>query len=228
MKRSIFVAVSSIALCSGLHAFADSASRDYVAFSGFYQMPKESDMHSFPENNANIKGSIDHKNSVGFLVAYGRQFSGGLALEGELAFRRLESTSITHEKTNTFAARASIPVSIKSSATTLMGNLVYTAPGMIDFAEPYIGLGLGVMYSNRDAFAYNAPLLDNNEYRISQPDDSAGAFAWQVMAGISIPINESISTRLGYRYLKSGKIDYGDVETEFASHNIDVGIVYKF
>ncbi len=238
MRNSLLclaVAIPAAALAfSAAAQAAEDGPGQYIAVSALYHLPADSDFTSYPENNVDVAGSIAHEPGFGLLAAYGRRITGGFGFEFEVAYRKLESKSIRHKATDAFTAEGPIPVSVDSSAITAMANVVYTESTLIDSVKPFVGAGVGVMWSRRDAFAYKAksqanhPLLRGTVYRISQPDDSAGAFVWQAMAGARIPVSDTFEARLGYRYLRSGTVDYGDVETRFATHTFELGLLARF
>ena len=68
-------------------------------------------------------------------------------------------------------------------------------------------------------------------------DDSSVEFAWNIMAGASIPVTEAISLTGGYRYLATTDPEFdatlvgvgsGTVEGEFAVHEFLFGARMTF
>jgi len=93
---------------------------------------------------------------------------------------------------------------------TIMANGYYDLSGLGDLT-PYVGAGIGIGFINLE-------------------DESN--FAYQVMAGVSYKITDSISSNVGWTFLDAGEveIDRGgfQVETDTESHSIDLGITYSF
>ncbi len=93
---------------------------------------------------------------------------------------------------------------------TIMANGYYDFSGLDDLT-PYFGAGIGIGFINLE-------------------DESN--FAYQLMAGVSYSITDSISSNVGYTFLDAGDVDIDrggfQVETETKSHSIDLGITYSF
>lgn len=101
----------------------------------------------------------------------------------------------------------------------------------VDFGiplRPYVGGGIGAAYLKVDSGG-NAPL---------EVDDDAGAFAWNLLAGVGYDITESVALTATYRYLHLegsdfsadlAGVDVGDVEVDdVALHEVLVGLRYTF
>ena len=94
--------------------------------------------------------------------------------------------------------------------------------------HPYVGGGVGAAYVSVDT-GNNSPL---------EVDDEAGAFAWNLLAGVGYDVTESVALTATYRYLRlegtdfSGDlagVDTGDVDVDdVALHEILLGLRYTF
>jgi opacity protein-like surface antigen len=102
----------------------------------------------------------------------------------------------------------------------LLVNLQYAPPIKAPFS-PYVGAGAGV---------------GKTKYTILDASDSTTGFMWQLMAGVTVPMNEQLTWDVKYRYVRSPEIDYSatvgatsyTAEIETSAHVLSVGARYKF
>ncbi|MEZ6024235.1 MAG: outer membrane beta-barrel protein [Hyphomonadaceae bacterium] len=95
--------------------------------------------------------------------------------------------------------------------TSLMGNLYYDFNRDGRF-RPYVGAGVGV--GHIEFFG----------------EDDTG-FAWQVMAGIGIPLSERLTLDLGYRHFEMGEAELeldGPTDVEYEQDAVTLGIRWQF
>ena len=195
-----FYAFVSVALISvmGTSASAETIGKEgwYVAFSPYWHTGTSVDEYagiSFAETK--------FKNGLGLLLALGRRFEGNIGVELEASYRKGKDPVISY-------ISGDIVQGFDAEMYSVMLNGLYYVPGVIDFAQPYFGAGIGITRGNFAA-------------------GSGSAATGQVITGLSIPINDSFSTRVGYRYLKTGKFGTGHT-IDYKSHNFEVGIIYSF
>lgn len=93
----------------------------------------------------------------------------------------------------------------------ILANIKYTAP-VTSLFNFYVGAGLGTIYSENSIGL--GPISANED---------GWDFAFQGIAGISIPMSEVLSFELGYRFLATGFDN-----DEFRSHSVEAGINFKF
>ena len=63
------------------------------------------------------------------------------------------------------------------------------------------------------------------KFKINKPvSDEDVVAAYQLGGGVSFRMNENISLDLSYRYFVPSDPDFNTVETEFASHNVSLGL----
>lgn len=103
------------------------------------------------------------------------------------------------------------------SANNVMANLLVRYPeGKI---HPYAGIGIGWSWAT-----FKGTVSDGSV------DESANAFAWQILAGVNFEITPQWSADLGYRYFSS-KYEMGSdpsVDVTTKNHMILLGINYHF
>lgn len=124
---------------------------------------------------------INLKEGAGYIVggAIGYRFENPYRIEAEVAYFKDGIKSGTTEE---------IDVSMKRGALTGMinGYLDWRCPGF----TPYVGAGVGVVHG--DLVAVSSGYSFN---------DKAVGFGYQLMAGVNVPITESLEAGLEYRYI---------------------------
>lgn len=105
-----------------------------------------------------------------------------------------------------------------ASLLTVMANGYYdfNTEGKI---KPYVTAGLGIAHIKADDDpGFPDPWLDKTY------------FAWQVGAGVGYEVSTNTTVDVGYRYLKPEGIEcsFHVTDVSWESHNILVGIRYKF
>lgn len=180
------------------------------------------------DSDTSIPGAFNSEVSAdpGFSIggALGYDF-GTFRFEGEIAYR------------NNDVDDANV---VGFGTVTLTGDVQsvsFMANGYYDFHSgtspfiPYLGLGIGFSNITSDI---TAPALTP----FALVDDSAIVFAYQFMAGIGYQINPNTVFTLDYRYFSTTDPEFDpgpgfiaglpDVESEYQSHILNVGIRYSF
>ena len=114
-------------------------------------------------------------------------------------------------------------------ATSVVGLVNAIIDLDLDFpVRPFVGGGVGAAYVKVDTGS-NSPI---------EVDDEAGAFAWNLLAGVGFDVTESVTVSASYRYLRLegtdfsadlAGVDAGDVDVDdLASHEVLVGLRYTF
>ena len=165
--------------------------------------------------------SADLRNdSVGIpVVLYaGREFKNGLRAEGELFYRTVTYNEISYLNTTS---------KISSNLWTIgaMGNVYYNFYNYSKvFADtpfsPYVGLGIG--FANVDMAS-----ATTNRFKLWNGDNDL-VFAYQAILGYGIPIKEDFILDASYRYCGTTNIKIDQVNTNFNTHNILLGVRYYF
>lgn len=181
--------------------------------------------------------SIDTSFKTGFVVGgnWGVDW-GAFRTEIELAFRQNQSSSsgrvTTHYKYGlvttgvhtTSSTDHVVPLNLKLRAYSLMANAWYDfhdlgLPGGI---TPYVGGGIGGANVQLSGSIDGAKLISTNDF----------VFAWQVGAGVSVPLTDSLKAFLDYRYFAADGAQLkltpgfhgGDVNADFDAHTILIGL----
>ncbi|HVT24011.1 MAG TPA: outer membrane beta-barrel protein [Rhizomicrobium sp.] len=202
--------------------------------------------------------SVDTAFKTGFVLGgnAGIEWGSGLRTELELAFRQNSSKNHARLRTHyryqffTYISTGEgggyttittaqggqdnrVPANLKMRAWSLMANAWY------DFdlglpVTPYVGGGLGMamVKISGDLGRYDGSTL--SILRLHEKNDTV--FAWQVGAGVSIPISDNMKLFADYRYFAANdahlKIEPGfhggSIDADFNSHNLMVGVRFNF
>jgi opacity protein-like surface antigen len=98
-------------------------------------------------------------------------------------------------------------------ALSLMSNVYLNLLPYSDIS-PFIGFGAGVANIEADIDRYGSA------------DDTV--FAYQIAAGCSIAMSPSVDFEMQYRYFATEDPDFNGLETEYATHNLFLGLRFAF
>ena len=141
---------------------------------------------------------------------------GAARLEGEISYKQGEVKTVTDKDTNTSFRGVDGSIDV----TAFMANIFVDLQGQMPIT-PYFGGGVGFAAMHQsDTFDFNGGLL--------YAADDAIAFAYQVGAGLEIPLNRQLSLDLAYRYFATSTASFVDDDVIFRSHNATVGLRFKY
>jgi OOP family OmpA-OmpF porin len=151
-------------------------------------------------------------------AAAGYEWSSGVALEGELTYRKNELDKVK-------GMGANIDLGGDENSWAAMANAYYHLHTGTPFT-PYIGAGIGVAQLTIDAKPQGAA-----EFK-----DSDTQFAYQGIAGVSYALTNQLSLGLEYRYFATTDPNYSDnpgggntrVASEYKTHNVLLNLIYRF
>jgi opacity protein-like surface antigen len=145
---------------------------------------------------------------TGFLVrgALGLYLKNNFRTEFEIAYRRnsFDEASLSFAGTTLVAGSVSGAI----NATSFMANGFYDIPIPGKFT-PYIGIGLGGSLLSSDGF-----------------EDFE--FAYQAIGGASYALSSRLSLTGDYRFHATSTPSFSVTEAEYDSHNVSVGMMYKY
>lgn len=171
------------------------------------------------EDSYGVDGDLGaYKFDTGFgLSAAIGQSHGKFDLELEFAYREADIDSFEGKYVEELGrSTPSGDVDGSVDMKTLMANGIYNFKNN-SVVTPYLGAGLGIAWIDSDN-------IDGTE------------FAYQVLAGVGMGMNDQVSVLLGYRYLGMGDISEegtlygmnGEYSVPIDSHNFEVGLKYSF
>ena len=115
-----------------------------------------------------------------------------------------------------------VDVGADVQAATVMGNFYYDLDIFDGVAVPWIGAGGGAAHieSNID-----------DPFGVFDGNDETWIFAWQLMAGVTVPISEGVSVTASYHYFSTEDFDRvgntGELfKTDLTQQTIDLGIQF--
>ncbi|MEY3635496.1 MAG: hypothetical protein RLZZ61_1906 [Pseudomonadota bacterium] len=163
---------------------------------------------------------------VGGVVGYD---FGGFRLESEVSYRKADVAGVTSQTSQiTSGPSTSLlspgPYFLDGDANALS----FMVNGLLDFGDDdglqgFIGGGVGVARVDVKAVLVAPSFLE----------DSDTGFAWQALAGVRAPLNDSWDVGLKYRFFNVDKVGMVDrlgraIDTRFRSHSLMASLVYNF
>ncbi|MGB4100510.1 MAG: OmpA family protein [Alphaproteobacteria bacterium] len=214
--RTLALTVSALALVTS-PGFAASGNHQgfYVGGGAGVTIPQDNEITS-------KTGVATHKLSFdpGWLVdgQVGYAFGNGLRTEVEVGYRRAKADSITNPNSN-----AALAAGGHYGVLNTMVNVIYDMP--INWVlTPYIGAGVGYAH----VWAKDLRTASSTTTLVNASDSTSGNFAYQAIGGFSYEIARHWQASLDYRYLATRKLDFGNMKSEYSSHNIIAGVKYYF
>ena len=238
MKKLTILAVALAGTVS-VPAFAQDTG-PYIGIDAGVTFPTHSDFRglntALPADNAtppilysdpyrvNLKTGFDGDINVGYDF-------GAFRLEAEGGYKR---ASVNVNKTFN-----SNPVQPYDTQLTGGHNSVYSlmANALVDFGPSdginfFAGGGVGVAWNKAN---YTVATTSNTVPAVTtqtELHDSRSAFAWQLIAGVRVPLSPNVDLGLKYRYFDAGRFNYRNdldgVSNRFRSHSVLAGVSFKF
>jgi len=193
MKRLLMtLIVVSVFMATSAHA---AAGKMYFAGSAAFSIPMDIDVDV--DEEVSFDPGFNITGAVGYDLGVYR-------VEGEIGYRAFDVDEFT-------ISGVPIPIDGDVSAITFMANGYYDYDMGNSPLTPYVGLGLGLVYSDVEL---NSPLGTFSD------DDIDGAY--QVMVGIGYEISPTTVLTAGYRF-------FGIMESDpLMIHDFSVGARFMF
>ena len=202
-------------------AFAQNAHRSgfYVGVNGGLAFPQDSAGKLF-DGYAHANLSFNRGLSAGAMVGY--DFSRFFRAEFEFNYKKSKMDTL------------SVTYSPKTYLYTQGGNvrtLSYMANGYLqypitDAVVPYIGIGVGMASVKMDK-----PCI----HHCNGDTTSRNLLAYQGIVGLGVNLSDHVTMSVDYRYFttKEGRFETDlhhvkDIKTRISSHNVMIGVRYKF
>jgi opacity protein-like surface antigen len=204
-------------------ALAGGSSIGYLGLRGSYVMAE--DQKSTSPNVDDERSFDDGWGAAGFA---GFVLTDALRGEIELGYRVNELNTV--EVTRNLLLPPSVGSKFNADGQVDMGTAMFNLFYDIHIdgfpVLPWVGAGAGAAYVNY-AIRYDygdpfAPYLAK---------DQDWQFAYQLMAGLTIPVSETASMSVGYRYFGTEEMTYVDAyglefATELTNQSVDVGLQF--
>jgi opacity protein-like surface antigen len=229
MKRTLLSLLVALASVTLLASVASAAGAPYHPMHPYFSVHvggtwlQDADVDF--DDPGFFKDEIEFDGGYNLGAAFGYDF-GMARLEVELAYREADVDSIRVDFINSKGDG-------DFSATSLMLNGYWDLETGSPIV-PYFGGGIGIA----NVSANKVKFFDEG-IRTRYVDDDDTVFAYQLAAGIAFALNPAMALDLGYRYFGTSDPEFdADVqlvgnnprgfETEFNSHNVNLGLRMNF
>ena len=206
MRKSFVVAL--LAGCAfGAPTFAQDR-QGYVQLNlgGGFAGVVELEASSPPDD---IRADADFETGVLASVAAGSTSANGFSFEGEMIYF---DSKIDTSAFDTFAG-FDLNASVKSYVGMVNGMYAFDAGRF----SPYVGAGLGYGIS---------------EYEFDDESEDDGGIAWQLRAGVTVPMSDTLTLDVGYRYLSLPEFEVSEgsdaISAAGRAHIASIGARFTF
>jgi len=220
MQKYLLAAVAAAAIASPAMARDGSG---YVGIEGGALFPKNQHVDAtvdftdplVTDITSTRAATVKHKTGYDVDLIGGYDF-GMFRLEGELGYKRSSLKSANFNDAFITAFNTGAGTSFTGDEFDLNGHTSVLS-GMIN--------GLVDVGGNGGIGAYAGGGF--GRARVKELGDSDSAWAWQLLAGVYMPVSDNIDIGLKYRYFRTGNLDFGD-STTFAGVGTGSGGVAAF
>lgn len=221
------VLLAGVAVTAMVLAAPQASSADYTASSGTGYKPYVSlfggaswltkNPHGYATGGPTPADLL--MNNPGYIIggAVGVDWGNQLRTELELSYSRWTSDKAYYSSTN-HTAKSDV------TATYLIGNAWYDIKNG-SMITPYIGGGVGVGWTNINAFQGTGLAAQFN----------SSGLAFQLGAGLRFNVSENVAIDAGYRFKDIVGLNYNSsnpsevaTDTSLASHNFQIGLTLQF
>ncbi len=232
MRNYLLAAVAAAAIASPAYA---QDSGPYVGIEGGILFPKDTNVGADVNFTDPLLGDVtnenvfevDYKRGLDLDAIAGYDF-GPFRLEAELGYKRAKVDELQFDQgfidafedaTGDTLTDTSVDLDGRARVTSIMGNALadLSAGGF----RVYAGAGAG-------------------RARVKALGDRDSAWAYQLIAGVGVPITPNVELGAKYRYFRTGKLDFeenfnttdADVlfrnDSRFSSHSLLASLIFKF
>lgn len=220
MRAIIFTALG---LAAAAPALAGNFGNGYLGLRGSYIGADEE-----VGKSVSIDAKSRFENGWGGSAFYGTVFSESLRGEIEAGYRVNDIETVTILRNDVLPGSVGLVIPVKGEVDMglAMASLYYDFPLSGLPILPWVGIGAGGANVNYSvSFDYGDPL---NPVVVK---DSEWQFAYQLMAGVTVPVGEMTSMTLGYRYFATEDMtfvaaDGSEFDTGLTQHSVDVGLQF--
>jgi opacity protein-like surface antigen len=221
MKKTLALLFAGLAV-AGLSAAPASAADHYV--SGNVGLSWMNDSSIAADEVYGID-EISFDAGLSLLGAVGCDY-GDYRLEAEIGYQQNDIDEVNIINEPEFAVTSGVPSEGNVSVLSLMANGYYDIDlGGVDL---YATAGMGVAQVSFEDFRYGDAIEEDG----GSMDFSETTLAWQVGAGLAVPIGTNISLDARYRYFATTDFSIpqgkSDANINIASHNVLLGLRVGF
>ena len=225
---------STVAMAAEAEAEAEAEveageKRFHTSVSGLYVSPMDPKLSGTLEA-ARYSSEVRMDRGAGLTVAVG--YGAELGLRGELEigyqssdFREAHWHFLGREELHhPEPEKRNSPLEGPLDSLSLMVNGIYAFEA--GRFRPYFGMGVGLTRLDAE-FDTKVHTPDNGQQDLKVSGDDI-VLAAQAMGGIGFPISQDLEFRLGYRYFGASKASIDGVETNYAAHMLEAGLLVRF
>ncbi|PAQ05829.1 outer membrane protein [Mesorhizobium temperatum] len=165
----------------------------------------------------------DNEDPIFASIGFGYHFNDYLRADLNLGYLPGNKIGVGYDDSATAAEATVASASLKNYAFSGMLN-GYVDLGTYVGITPYLGVGIGIVQSNRKLSASH--FTDNNDPTddfVLQDDKTQYSFAYTLNAGLAYQVSKNVSVDLGYQYFSAPDAEYATAES-LTSYPIDKGI----
>ena len=205
--RELLVGAAVIALPFG--AIAQPVNGPYIGAGFGMDLHADESVKNLSIGSGRLGGlstSGDTKFNLGYggLASLGYGFGNGFRAEGQFNYFTNKSDGFT-------GGRVPVNGSGTEDKYGFMANVIYDFVGVMPYVQPYLGGGIGVQWlnwhdfrgSNVSGIGFNGTAVAPGGLSASSSGDAKAVFAYQLIAGLSFPINSvpGLAVTTEYRFL---------------------------
>ena len=208
MKNKVILSSLLIGASALVISTAANAQTSRIYFAGYLGLNTFDDQE-FSEKSTNNSGDFELDSAISFSGAIGLRLSRQLRMEGELSYRNAEFKNVDINNGISGGAGGEI------DSTIAMANLYYDfdVPWKI---QPYVGGGIG--------YAWHGGELTDGTGALTNANIEADGFVWNAGLGFKYRPRTDFAYNVGYRYLSSPDLEFGNYELDYRSHEFRAGI----
>ena len=232
MRKFLLAAVASVAIA------APAAAQDagpYVGLEGGVLFPKDTNVEAdvdfidptIPDIIGEDAFDLDYKNGYDIDAIAGYDL-GMFRIEGELGYKRAKTDELQLRQSFIDAYEDATGVTLLNEDFDLDGH-VSVLSGMLNGLVDFDAGGFN-LYGGAGIGRASVKLLG----------DKDSAWAYQLIAGASVPVSSNVDVGLKYRYFRTGKLDFSDSgeftdadvllsnDSHFSSHSLLASLIFHF
>jgi opacity protein-like surface antigen len=215
------IGITAIALAAAVPAWAGSLGIGYLGLRGSYVSAEDQATASpMIDDHREFKDGWGVTGFMGFVIdeALRGEIEAGYRINNIETVRVDRNLLLPASQGSVFAADGQVDMSLA------MANLYYDFQISGSPVLPWVGIGVGGAHVNYSfVYDYGDPAAP------AAAKDSDWQFAYQLMAGVTMPVGKTTSMSLGYRYLKTEEMVFVDAyanefRTDLTNHSVDLGL----
>lgn len=232
MRKHLLAAVAAAAIATPALA---QTSGPYVGIEGGVLFPRDTDVDAEVTYSDPVLGMVTYPNAIDLDYKRGWDVDaiagydfGMFRLEGELGYKRAKLDELQYDQDFIDDYQDATGVDLTGVDFDL-GGKVSVLSGMVNGLVD-MDVGGARVYAGGGAGRARVKLLG----------DTDNAWAYQLIAGVGVPISSNVEAGLKYRYFRTGKLNFADSaagtdadvlfnnDSKFSSHSVLASLIFNF